>query len=882
MKDNKVNKIFTFLLACVMLLSAAAVYPTTVAATTFNSGDSTSEVELEAPHITGVNPSEPDAFPFRQWLAILGSGFTGKSEVILRTGTEEYRIPAERTLLVSGSRIDVFVGLAKGAWIAQVINPDQPPSDEFTFNVVPHEGPIVASVHIDLLSYLDELIPDAGETEYFNDEDWDITREQYRIMIATLMWAEGAIHGYSAHSRAATDSVKHQDLGDSFQFSTGIGPMQLDRGGDPEWHTWPTIEKLDYKKALESTLVVHHDKMESITSLDNMRSQMKNTWFAYYLSDEWSPPRGHWEDTWSDITGLNWSEVEDCDKECVLDITWEEVKDALSANAEKTWPEHEEVVQNLGYKRWTVDYTRDSGEEITIDGPFETYLITARSLIYPVRYYYMNHATQSIEVWAYCNPDSAHHLRSIFVRDYSPERGYPHAAYPIEAGETLDKPALDPERDLFVSVDLVLVLDRSGSMSGADIQGARNAAVAVVDMLMPHDRVAVVSFASDATTNVHLTSDFEDAKTEIQKISAGGMTSFGAGLELALEELEDHGSEDHAPAIIFMSDGYHNTSPAPDSYVQECKDKEPPIPIYTIGFGSYPGDVDEARLKGMAEATGGHYLFAPSIYEMENVFLMFSLEATGWPLVGEFIGTVAEGDTVEAGIFDVEPNTDYVRITMNWPGSDLDLVIERPDGSQVDLGTGADNIYSGDDAKPEWAILTDPEPGTWKVKVYGKVINPHEDYIVWISNYVPPAPPVIEVSVDIRPGGWPNPINIGSRGVFSVAICGTEAFDVTAINASAVEIYVEGVEEGVSPIRWSYEDVATPYTGEPGSGHDLEGNGYVDLVLHFDTQAVATGLGLDGHAGETIPLIIAGSLYEELGGTRIEGQDFVWLLERGR
>ena len=436
------------------------------------------------------------------------------------------------------------------------------------------------------------------------------------------------------------------------------------------------------------------------------------------------------------------------------------------------------------------------------------------------------------------------------------------------------------ETTLFVPADLVLVLDRSGSMSGADIQGAKNAAIAVVDMLMPHDRVAVVSFASTATTNVQLTSNFEDAKTEIQKISAGGMTSFGAGLKLAVDELKARGSEDHASAIIFMSDGHHNTSPAPDPYVEECKNLG--IPIYTLGFGSYPGAVDEARLKWMAEETGGQYLFAPTIYEMENVFLMFTLEATGWPLVGEFIGTVAEDETVEAGTFDVEPGTDSVRVTLNWPGSDLDLVIERPDGSEVDLGTGPDNIYSGDEAKPEWAILLDPPAGTWTVKVYGRVVNPHADYIVWVSTYVPPTPPVITVYVDIRPGGWPNPLNIGSRGVFPVVICGTEALNVTAIDPSAVAVYVEGAEEGVSPIRWSYEDVATPYTGEPRGGHDLEGDGYLDLVFHFSTQAVVTGFDLDGHVGETILLTIAGSLHEELGGTPVEGQDYVWLLGPGR
>lgn len=296
----------------------------------------------------------------------------------------------------------------------------------------------------------------------------------------------------------------------------------------------------------------------------------------------------------------------------------------------------------------------------------------------------------------------------------------------------------------FVPVDLVLVLDRSGSMGSSmgtktRMQGAKDSAIAVADALMPQDRVAVVSFETTATTNVQLTSDFDLAKTEIQKISASGNTCFGAGLSLAVNELKDRGSEDHAWAIIFMSDGWHNTAPSPDPYVDECESLG--IPIYTVGLGTYPSDVNEALLKQMAEETGGEYLFAPSLYELQNIFLRFSLEVTGWSLVAEFSGVVGEGETVVAGTFDVNPLTSFARVTLNWPGSDLDLTIVRPDGSEVDLGTGLDNSYSGATAKPEWVILHDPPAGTWTVKVYGKVItSPDEPYIVWISTYVPPTP----------------------------------------------------------------------------------------------------------------------------------------------
>lgn len=143
---------------------------------------------------------------------------------------------------------------------------------------------------------------------------------------------------------------------------------------------------------------------------------------------------------------------------------------------------------------------------------------------------------------------------------------------------------------------------------------------------------------------------------------------------------------------------------------------------------------------------------------------------------------------------------------------------------------------------------------------------------------VAPPPPEITVYVDIKPGSWPNPFNQKSRGVLPVAICGTEDFDVTTIDPATIKLTREGIEEGVSPIRWSYEDVATPYTGEPGGGHDLNGDGYLDLTLKFSIHEVETTLGLDAFKGQTIPLIITGNLYEEHGGTPIRGEDYVWIL----
>lgn len=166
--------------------------------------------------------------------------------------------------------------------------------------------------------------------------------------------------------------------------------------------------------------------------------------------------------------------------------------------------------------------------------------------------------------------------------------------------------------------------------------------------------------------------------------------------------------------------------------------------------------------------------------------------------------------------------------------------------------------------------------GSWDVDYWGDELLGTEWALLTLQKVT--IIPVISVYVDIKPASWPNPLNPKSKGVLPVAVCGTEEFDVTTIDPTTIQLTIEGVEEGVMPLRWSYEDVATPYTGEPCGGHALGGDGYLDLTLKFGTQDVVNTLGLYDFKGETILLILTGNLKEEFGGTPIQGQDCTWIL----
>jgi hypothetical protein len=131
--------------------------------------------------------------------------------------------------------------------------------------------------------------------------------------------------------------------------------------------------------------------------------------------------------------------------------------------------------------------------------------------------------------------------------------------------------------------------------------------------------------------------------------------------------------------------------------------------------------------------------------------------------------------------------------------------------------------------------------------------------------------------VDIKPGSCPNPLNVRDKGVLPVAILGTPELDLFAIDPASAQL------AGVPPLRWDFEDVATPLVaGADGCECTTEGrDGLMDLTLKFDAQAIVAALGLVAD-GDVLPLLLSVNLLAEYGGGSIEGSDCVTILSKGK
>ncbi len=106
--------------------------------------------------------------------------------------------------------------------------------------------------------------------------------------------------------------------------------------------------------------------------------------------------------------------------------------------------------------------------------------------------------------------------------------------------------------------DTVLVIDRSGSMrDDGRLTAAKNAANSLAQQLLPSgnttNRVAVVSFASSASTNTSFTDNFNTVSSAISRLNANGGTYTQSAIHMAAELLATSTAD--IKTMILLSDG---------------------------------------------------------------------------------------------------------------------------------------------------------------------------------------------------------------------------------------------------------------------------------------------------------------------------------------
>jgi Ca-activated chloride channel family protein len=114
--------------------------------------------------------------------------------------------------------------------------------------------------------------------------------------------------------------------------------------------------------------------------------------------------------------------------------------------------------------------------------------------------------------------------------------------------------------------DVVVVLDRSGSMGGDPMANALGSIRELIEQLGSEDRLALVTYSNDAAVRWPLERAAATARTRwitgIASIAAGGGTNMSSGLDLAHELLASARQQDREARILLLSDGHANQGDA--------------------------------------------------------------------------------------------------------------------------------------------------------------------------------------------------------------------------------------------------------------------------------------------------------------------------------
>jgi len=174
-----------------------------------------------------------------------------------------------------------------------------------------------------------------------------------------------------------------------------------------------------------------------------------------------------------------------------------------------------------------------------------------------------------------------------------------------------------------VPTDLVVVLDRSGSMDGAPIATALAAVRELVAGLADGDRFALVSYASDARIDIPLEAASGAARerweSAIAAIAADGGTNTAGGLDLGHALLAGAPRRGAVPRVVVLSDGHANEGDysLEGLRTRASRARAGEYVLSAVGIGD---GFDETVMSALADAGTGNFYYLPDVEKLAGIF----------------------------------------------------------------------------------------------------------------------------------------------------------------------------------------------------------------------------------------------------------------------
>ena len=202
----------------------------------------------------------------------------------------------------------------------------------------------------------------------------------------------------------------------------------------------------------------------------------------------------------------------------------------------------------------------------------------------------------------------------------------------------LSHPYITPgSTDLFITVDvtgaevpgsqrspvnLALVIDRSGSMSGYKLQQAKQAARHLVGLLRNEDRLAIVHYGSDVKSLPSMPATASNRERMLQYIDGiwdEGGTNISAGLQSGQHQVNTARREYQVNRIILISDGQPTEGETDEERLKQVVKniRAQGVTVSSLGVGT---DFNEDLMQAFAEYGAGAYGFMEDAGKLATIF----------------------------------------------------------------------------------------------------------------------------------------------------------------------------------------------------------------------------------------------------------------------
>jgi Mg-chelatase subunit ChlD len=163
---------------------------------------------------------------------------------------------------------------------------------------------------------------------------------------------------------------------------------------------------------------------------------------------------------------------------------------------------------------------------------------------------------------------------------------------------------------------LLLLIDRSGSMTGEKLDYAKKAALAAIDRLSPRDQVGVIAFDAHYDWILPMTpvDDKEKLKAAVASLGAGGGTKFYPALEEAYFTLG--ATEATVRHVILLTDGVSTDPNIFPELLAKMRAATQTVSTVAIGHGA-----DVKLLREIAQGGGGRFTLTESASQVPNIFV---------------------------------------------------------------------------------------------------------------------------------------------------------------------------------------------------------------------------------------------------------------------